>query len=205
MIGRRARGFAFAALLTLALPWFAAPAHAAELWRDYHSKEGRFSVLFPGEPKLKVEAGAGAIVGSHEFLVQLGAIVFDVSYDEYRPGALAVQSKSYILETARDRLVKGQPVRLLADRIVQTGTDVGREVVFQDADGYTQTFRLYVSGDRIYQTITGGPAGTERDPDVLRFHNSFQLAAPAPTPLILSAPIPNSPAAAGPAPKPPAK
>jgi hypothetical protein len=203
-LGARLRGLCgltiLATVLALALSWPAAAAHAAEMWRDYTSKEGRFSVLFPGEPQIKVEAGGGAVVGSHEFLVQLGAIVFDVSYDDYVPGTLAVQSKTYILEIARDRLIKGQPVRLLADKIVQTGSNVGREVVFQDGDGYTQIFRLYVAGDRVYQTIAGGPAGTEHDPDVLRFQNSFQMSAPAPTPLILSAPIPN-----GPAPKPPAK
>jgi hypothetical protein len=199
-LGARRLGLGTLIVLVLALSWPAAAAHAAELWRDYSSKEGRFSILFPGAPRIKVEAGGGAVIGSHEFLVQLGAIVYDVSYDDYLPGTLTVQSKPYILQLARDRLVKGQPVRLLADRIVQTGTNVGREVVFQDADGYTQTFRLYVAGDRVYQTITGGPAGTERDPDVLRFQNSFQLFAPAPTPLILSVPVPN-----GPAPKAPAK
>ena len=201
----RALRLALSASLALALAATLAAqlAYAAELWREYSTKAGGFSVLFPGEPKIKFDPATLDGVASHEYLVQSGPIVYDVSYDQYSPGTLSARSKSHVLGLARDRLVAGQPVRLLADTLVQAGTEVGREVIFQEADGYTQTYRLYVMGDRLYQTIAGGPAGSELDPDVKRFEDSFRLLEPPPPAQPAKSEAPKTPAAATPVPTPP--
>jgi hypothetical protein len=175
------RSTLFRAVLTavvLAVPLIGPGAHAAELWSEYQSQAGGFSVIFPGTPKMTAEAGTATSVPSHEFLVQLGPVVYAVSYEDFAPGTLAAQSTERVLDTARNRLVKGQPVKLLADRTVHAGKESGREVVFQEEDGYTQVYRIYVIKDRLYQTITGGPAGSDQSADVVRFHQSFRLTGP---------------------------
>lgn len=159
-------------LLLLAL---SGTAFAAAEWKEYRSEEGGFTALFPGTPKVNFEPADESGVAAHEFVVDLGRIAYAVSYDDFAPNTFAGKDPQRILDLARDRLVKGQPVKLLVDKPVRADNHTGREVVFEESDGYTQVYRIYVVKDRLYETITGGPRGSDKSLETIRFHDSFHF------------------------------
>lgn len=162
-------------VISLLLMILSGTALAADEWKEYRSEEGGFAVLFPGTPKARFEPAGEGGVAAHEFVVGLGQAAYAVSYDDFAPNTFVGKDPRRILDLARDRLVKGQPVKLLADKPVRVDNRTGREVVFEESDGYTQVYRIYVVKDRLYQTITGGPRGSDKSPEAIRFHDSFHF------------------------------
>lgn len=162
-------------ITSLLLIFLSGTAVAAAEWQEYRSEEGGFTALFPGTPKANFEPADKSGVAAHEFVVGLGQIAYAVSYNDFAPNTFAGKNPQRILDRARDRLVKGQPVKLLADKPVKTDNHIGREVVFEESDGYTQVYRIYVVKDRLYETITGGPKGSDKSPETIRFHDSFRF------------------------------
>jgi hypothetical protein len=160
------------AVLLLALAF---AAHAAEPWQEVRSKEGAFAALFPADPKISIEPPDPSGGVTNVFLASLDKMDFEVSYTDYGARAFAGRSLEAIYNLARDDLVKGQPVKLLADRKIMLDGLPGREVVFAEADGYTQDYRFFVMQSRIYAIVAGGPAGTENSPEAKRFLESFKL------------------------------
>ena len=152
-------------------------AGAVDVWKEVRSSEGGFTAVFPADPKIKTEPPDLSGGVANVYLVDLGKTAYEVSYTDYQPGTFAGRSVDAIFNLARDDLVKGQPVKLLADRKITLGDRPGREVVFADQDGYTQVYRFFVVKDRIYAVVAGGPAGSEKSPEAKRFLESFRLVA----------------------------
>ena len=162
------------ALLLLAL---ASSASAAPAWKEFRSKEGGFEVLLPVAPKIRSEAPDMSGGVANVFTADLGSTAYVVSYTDYQPGTFAGRSPELIYNVARNDLVKGQPVKLLADRKVAVSGRDGREVIFSDKEGYTQVYRFLVVKDRLYAVISGGPLNHEKSAEVRRFFASFKLTA----------------------------
>jgi hypothetical protein len=155
-----------------------APALAADKWVEYRSDVGKFAALFPSAPTERSDPpGAGSVI-SHEFVVELGGTTYVVGFDDFATNAFAHKDPQRILDQARNNLVTGQPVKVLVDRHIALDKHPGREIIFADDVGYTQMYRIYLVHDRLYQTITGGPPGSEKSRDTLRFHNSFKILGP---------------------------
>jgi len=150
-------------------------ATAATNWIQYRSSDGGFAVLFPAMPKERVEPAKESPVVSHEYLVEAGNTTYVVSFDDFAPNTFAGREPQRILDSARNKLISGQPVKLLVDKPIALANRPGREIVFVDDVGYTQMYRIYVVRDRLYQTITGGPEGSNKSADAVRFHDSFQI------------------------------
>ena len=152
-------------------------AGAVDVWKEVRSSAGGFTAVFPADPKIKTEPPDLSGGVANVYLVDLGKTAYEVSYTDYQPGTFAGRSVEAIFNVARDDLVKGQPVKLLADRKITLGDHPGREVVFADQDGYTQVYRFFVVKDRVYAVVAGGPAGSEKSPEAKRFLESFRLVA----------------------------
>ena len=162
-------------LIILGIFCLAGFAAAATNWIQYRSTEGGFAVLFPGLPKERVDPARERPVVSHEYLVESGTTTYVVSYDDFAPNTFAGRDPQRILDGARNNLISGQPVKLLVDKHIVLANRPGREIVFVDDVGYTQMYRIYVVRDRLYQTITGGPEGSNKSAEAVRFHDSFQI------------------------------
>jgi hypothetical protein len=161
-----------AALLVLLL---AAAAFAADAWQEVRSKEGGFVALFPKKPKITTEPGDANAAPAHVFTADLGETAYVVSYTDYPKGAFVGRDAQTILDRARNDLVKDRPVELLVDRKIAMDKFEGREIVFQDKDGYTQAFRLYIAGDRLYEIIAGGPGRPDLSVEGKHFFDAFRL------------------------------
>ena len=168
------RGRLFPALALLLA--FGLTAAAAEAWTPVASKEGGFTALFPAAPAIKTEPPDPSGGVTSIYAASLGKMDVEVSYTDYGGRAFAGKSLEAIFNLARDDLVKGQPVKLLADRKIALEGREGREVIFSEGDGYTQVYRFFVVGTRIYAVIAGGPAGIEKSAEAKRFLDSFRLA-----------------------------
>ncbi len=166
---------ALRAALALLLVAMTFAAHAADPWKEVRSKEGAFTARFPADPKINIEPPDPSGGVTNVFLASLGKMAFEVSYTDYGARAFAGRSLDAIYNLARDDLVKGQPVKLLADRKIMLDGLPGREVIFAAEDGYTQDYRFFVMQARIYTVIAGGPAGMEKSPEAKRFLDSFKL------------------------------
>jgi hypothetical protein len=151
---------------------------AAGNWVQYRSEAGNFTALFPGTPKERADPAGESSVISHEFVFDLGGMTYVVGYDDFALNTFAGKDPQQILDKARNNLVLGQPVKILVDKHIALDKHPGREVVFIDDVGYTQLYRIYLVHDRLYQTITGGPQGSEKSADAVRFHNSFKFLHP---------------------------
>jgi hypothetical protein len=76
-----------------------------EDWQDFRSLEGKFSILFPGEPQLKVDTISTAVgpLAYHTYLYQTqdttaDNLVYLLSYCEYPEGTFHKDSTSLIDE-----------------------------------------------------------------------------------------------------------
>ncbi len=167
---------AFAALTLLVLLATSAFA-AAPVWKEFHSKAGGFEVLFPKAPQVKSEPPDMSGGVANVFTADLGTTAYVVSYTDYQPGTFAGRNPELIYNVARNDLVKGQPVKLLADRKAALSGRDGREVIFSDKEGYTQVYRFLVVKDRLYAVIAGGPLNHEKSAEAKRFFASFKLTA----------------------------
>jgi hypothetical protein len=153
----------------------ASAADAPAKWQTFVSEEGGFSVLFPGTPRPIVDPPDPNGTKSHQFLVELGRTAYIVGYTDYKFGTFVGHTPQQVLDNARDKLVKGQPVKLLEDKAIALAGRAGREVAFEEKDGFTQIYDLYLVGDRLYQVISAGPKGHDKSAAAIRFRDSFRF------------------------------
>jgi len=138
---------------------------------QFKDEAGRFSARFPAEPSLDRQEGSSAL-GPHvhtTWEVDLDGRHWSVTYTEYSTPPVKNYDKNVMgLLTA----TKGKLIRQA--KIEQAGVD-GREVVTLLPDNAVMRQRMFLVGNRLYQAVYAGPAGTEAGADVELFMTSFQL------------------------------
>jgi hypothetical protein len=132
---------------------------------------GRFSVRFPSEPTLDKVEGSSAL-GPHvhyTWEVDDDERHWSVTYTEYSKPPVKNYDKNVmnLLAATKGKLV-------WQAKVEQNGID-GREVVTLLPDNKVMRQRMFMVGNRLYQVLYGGPAGTETDADADGFLTSFQL------------------------------
>jgi hypothetical protein len=92
-----------------------------------------------------------------------------VTYTEYTRAPVKNYDKNVmgLLAATKGRLIRQA-------RIEQDGID-GREVVTELPDRAVMRQRLFQVGNRLYQAVYAGPSGTEAQPEVETFLQSFRL------------------------------
>lgn len=133
---------------------------------------GRFAATFPAEPALEKAEGASES-GPHVHYtwgVDVEERHFSVTYTEY----LAAPAKNYDKNVMQ--LLKATNGRLVSQAKVDLGGGIdGREVITLLPSNQVLRQRLFQVGNRLYQTVYGGPFGTETRADVETFMTSFML------------------------------
>ena len=164
-------------LLSLIIVCMLMAGHAAAY--TLNSKEGRFTAVFPAEPKFTKEnlkTSAGYFVDQFQWLLDQDAVAWLVIYGDYP----AAEVKRLGSETMYDNgmrgsveAVKGTMIR--SESINHSGVRGRDSLVDIPADKMILRQRLFVVGSRLYQNIYVGPSGSERDANVEAFLNAFQM------------------------------
>ena len=148
-------------------------------WETFASKEGRFRVLLPGEPKAskstsKTERGE---IENFTFTIEVGKNTYAVAYFDF-PGVLpeGKQIKA-ALEGGQQGLLKNLgTVKVLEDKEITLDGYPGKHVVVENAEKeYTLTARLYLVKQRHYTLMISTPLGKADAPEVRKFLDSFRL------------------------------
>ena len=122
---------------------------AAE-WVKYDSKEGRYSVLMPEQPKLASQEATSA---TGDKLTQYRASAADsnslyfVGYFDLLP------NNTYSLDKGRDGMVNAINGKLISEEAISLSGYAGRELKVSATDGVNEFLvraRLYEIGGRVY-------------------------------------------------------
>lgn len=128
---------------------------------------GKFAATFPAEPSLDKAEGEHV---HYTWSVVLEERHFFLNFTEY----LTPPAKNYDKNVMQ--LLKATNGRLVSQAKVDLGGGIdGREVITLLPSNQVLRQRLFQVGNRLYQTVYGGPFGTETRADVETFMTSFML------------------------------
>jgi hypothetical protein len=138
---------------------------------QFKDEAGRFAARFPAEPSVDKQEGSSAH-GPHvhtTWEVDVDDRHWSVTYTEYVTPPVKNYDKNVmgLLAATKGKLV-------WQARIDQGGVD-GREVVTLLPDNTVMRQRMFMVGNRLYQAVYAGPAGSETGDDAETFLTSFQL------------------------------
>ena len=150
-------------------------------WKEFSSKEGRFSVLVPGTPSEQtqnLDTGVGAI-DLHFFIVEQDGFQYLVSYNDYPDAMVREADADKVLDGARDGVVANVQGRLLNEVKVWLADYPGRELRIRIPEGrQTMRTRLYFVGNRLYQVGVLSAEDSAAADEISKFLNSFKLQTP---------------------------
>jgi hypothetical protein len=188
--------FALVALLACGVvaqdPSPAAREYSRNTWKEFTSKEGRFSVLFPGTPTKNdrnLDTPAGP-VATHGFMVQSDVSAYYLSYSEFpKASVLTPQDQREMLDSSRNHVIT-DGAKLISEADISVAGTLGRELLAEKNGMILRARFAYVNG-RLYNLIigvqantaftTGKPSANAADRTELfeeistKFFNSFKL------------------------------
>jgi hypothetical protein len=188
--------FGFVALLAGGVaaqdPPSAAREYSPKTWKEFTSKEGRFTVLFPGTPTKNdknLDTPAGP-VATHGFMAQSDVSAYYLSYSEFpKAGVLTPQDQKEMLDSSRNQAIS-DGAKLISEADVSVAGALGRELLAEKNGMILRARFAYVNG-RLYNLvigvqantafITGKPSANAADRTELfeeisaKFFNSFKL------------------------------
>ncbi len=174
--------------LGVALPFAAggpSPPIDAAAWQEVVAADGRFRLLMPGEPEIRVQQ----VAGMRGPLTVLGVerkredAAFFLSHGEIEPWDLERVPLARRFAEARDGMLANTPGgRCVAERPIDLDGAPGREFILEVPGKGTLVARAYAAGRRWYVLLAAGRGYQPDTPDVRKFHDSFRLINPSPPP-----------------------
>lgn len=148
-------------------------------FKEFTSKDGRFSARFPGTPQEEKESVSKDGPPQFQFVVGGPTGAYLVSYQDNANLVNAGKpEREKALQTAQDTVQRATQGKLLrAKEITLEKVHPGREYEFQVTHGPGGIFRCraYLVKDRLYQVIAVGQKEFATSKDADRFLDSFQL------------------------------
>jgi len=151
-------------------------------WIKYNSPEGRYSVLFPGEPKLSTQdttAATGEKMPQYLAMSSDSDAVYMVGYFDSAP------NMTFSFDKARDGFVAAVKGTLLGEKAVSLDGNPGRELKvlakISDADELIMMVRFFQAGMRIYVIQLIVPKSSEAAISAeknVNYFDSFQITKP---------------------------
>jgi hypothetical protein len=146
-------------------------------WKQFSSKEGRFSVQLPGDPKQgkqSIDTQAGKI-DMHLFTYEVSKeVAYIVIFNDYPAAIVEKANKNKMLDGARDGAVKKVKGTLRGEKKLTMNGSPGREVVV-DTPQLSFRNKMFMVKNRLYQVMAVTPKGKDSTADVMKFLNSFKL------------------------------
>jgi hypothetical protein len=150
-------------------------------WKETKSSDGNFRALLPGEAQyqsqqLKSEAGK---ITMHVYAAERDGTAFMVLYNDYPTEHVNKVGAANLLKQSQEGVVasaKGQLSR--EPREIKLGKHPGREFRFTvetPAGKVNSAWRIYLVGNRLYQTGVVAVGKEAAEADVKTFGESFKL------------------------------
>jgi hypothetical protein len=130
------------------------------LWPKFTPKGETFSVRMPKRPTVRT---AKVVVGDKTveqkvYVLAVTPGVFVLTFnDDPTLGKADKEKVEAALASARDKAVKVMKGKLLSDKAVKLGTNLGRDFQIQTERSGVSRSRIYVVGQRLYQLTVAGP------------------------------------------------
>jgi hypothetical protein len=145
---------------------------AAIEWITHKSTEGRFSMLFPGQPTLReqeVDSARGKLV-NYVVYASTDKAAFLASYADYPP---LTEDPQAVLDRVRGGVVDGMKGTLVKSEAITLQTVPGRqfEISYENRLAHC---RIYLAKNRLYQIVAIRLA-TESKEESTKFLNSFAI------------------------------
>ena len=177
-------GFAFSQEPITKLPQTSSPEANPTNWKTFESAEGRFSIQFPGTPKVGTEPldSAGQVVLHKSSLTTKAE--YGVIYADYPMKIEGAAAAKQILDDGAKGAVAGVSSELLSISEISLAGNAGRQLKERLRNGAIMHARMFLVGQRLYQiAVTLPPTeGSKADEVALyeqaatKFLDSFKLA-----------------------------
>ena len=159
--------------LTLLL---AAPVMAQPGPEEYQSRDGHFTIQFPGKPKESTQSAktqAGVLkVHTATFATREGN-VYLVSHTEFPATMTRPENHDSLFKGVRTGLI-GKDGKLVSEKEVMVAGTKGREVLVDKSKQQTR-FRVVVKDTRLYQMAAVGTGPFVTGDEVTAFFDSFEF------------------------------
>jgi len=146
-------------------------------FEPYHSEEGRFSGLFPGQPERELKE-MNTPIGTLDFIMYSAGskkIGFIVGYVDYPQETFKNADIEKMLDGARDGAAQNVNGILENERVLDFHGNPGREIEIKVPKKATIKARVILIGNRLYQVMAVSESNSileEKSPD---FFDSFEV------------------------------
>lgn len=147
-------------------------------WKTHVSKEGGFSVAFPGTPnesKQKVKS-QGQTVEVRLLVVDSMEGTYVVGYSEAPDGTSKAGTEEKRLDNARDGAVQSARGKLLSEKRIAFDGYSGRELLILTDNANTLRIRIFAIRNKLYQAMAVGSRLFTASREANQFLDSFKLA-----------------------------
>jgi hypothetical protein len=144
-------------------------------WRRVDSKQGRFSVSLPSEPRTSVQR-AESVHGDHQVtftLGMLGGVTYAVMHVDYPVEALTTTAE--VLDLAVQGAAEDLGCKDATQKQVRLGEFRGRAFAGTNRSGRPVLGRVYLVGRRVYRLSVSGLNRSADPVAAARFFDSFEL------------------------------
>ena len=176
-------GFAFSQEPVTKQPPTSSPEANPTNWKTFESAEGRFSIQFPGTPKVGTEPldAAGQVVLHKSSLTTKAE--YGVIYADYPMKIEGTAAINQVLDDGAKGAVAGVSSELLSISEISLSGNPGRALKERLKDGAIMQTRMFLVGQRLYQIAATLPptAGSKADEIAIyeqaatKFLDSFKL------------------------------
>jgi TonB family protein len=131
-----------------------------EVWKEFTSTEGGFSIQLPGVPgatvtELRTPSGK---LTQHIFATALKDSSYHISYIDYPAGADDPALVNQRLDQARETmLAKSKGMKMLSQRELALGSFPGREILILQNESVFGVFQIYLVRNRLYEIALLAP------------------------------------------------
>ncbi len=170
-------GYAVGFVIAYAIISFFTGGDKLKDFEPFHNEEGRFTVLFPGEPERKLEQVQTPIGTLELVMYNAGSkkTGFIVGYADYPQEMIDNSSVDKMLDGARDGAVANVEGELVSEKVLDFYSNQAREIEVKVPKQGTIKARLILIGNRLYQVMAISQSKSileERSPE---FFDSFKV------------------------------
>lgn len=147
-------------------------------WREFESKDGRFSVQFPGRPERseqKTKTEIGYVVSVRYTVSHSERVTYDLMFNDFPKAQIASVNPQKLLDAARDSLLYQTGGRIISETHTLHSAVRARQLEIAGNNGMRYVVRLLFADNRLYQLLLASrhPVAS----DARRFFDSFSLNA----------------------------
>jgi hypothetical protein len=145
------------------------------MWQAFTSREGRFSVLFPGKPVHSEVRQPNETPGHVYGVTTRPAGGLFVGYYEYPVVPNVRRDVTRELDGARDGAIRNIQGTLESEKKISLNGNQGHEFVASTPMGVRLRARFYFVGNRLYTVLVTGNREEVDSPNTAKFLESFKL------------------------------